>query len=171
MVFTNFLKYGPSYGPLEIYNLHIDGDGKIDLPTSSHFARIVKALSPKSYKNILEDILYKRTEFGNNAEMKHKRLVKREALALFGNLYKDHTLQKCGLFIDKVLPYLCASPLRLYGNDHIISIKCPLTHYNKKFDDVIQKIPFWKKEGGSWTINKKSEWYIELQGKLHTMAF
>lgn len=105
----------------------------------------------------------KKTEFGNNTEIKHEQLVQRDALLFFKDQYKDHNLETCGLFIDEELPYLCASPLRLYGNDHIISIKCPLKQYEKLFDEVIDQIPFWKKEGGAMLIDRKSDWYIELQ--------
>lgn len=53
------------------------------------------------------------------------------------------------------------------GRDHILIIKYPLNQYGKRFDDAIMEIPFWKKEGKLWELNKNSEWYIELQGDLH----
>lgn len=67
----------------------------------------------------------------------------------------------------------CKSEFYLYfavetvRNDHILSIKCPLKQYNKKFEDVIGKLSFWKKEDGNMAINKKSDWFLELQGELH----
>lgn len=114
--------------------------------------------------------MYKKSEFGNTAEIKHQRLVERDARKLFENLFDDHNLEEPGLFIDADLNFLCASPMRLYGKNHIVTIKCPQKQYNKKFEKVIGKLPFWKKEGGSMTINKKSNWFIELQSELHITA-
>lgn len=135
-----------------------------------HFYRIVNAIKRDSYTNILEEIMYKRSEFGNNAQIKHQRLVERDALAVFENLYPDEDLKECGLFIDKELSFICASPFRLYGNDHILNIKCPVKEYNKKFEEAIPKIKFFKTKGKNSnrdvTINEKSDWFIELQGEM-----
>lgn len=111
--------------------------------------------------------MYKRTEFGNNAANKHQRLVQRDALKVFENLFDDHAVEDRGIFIDQKLYFLCASPFKLYGRNHILSIKCPLKLYGKKFDAVIDKIPFWKKENRCMNLNKENEWFIELQGELH----
>lgn len=133
---------------------------------STFFARIIKAQQKKSYTGILEELLYKRSEFGNSAPIKHQRLVERDALRKFEELFDDYPLQDCGLFVDPDLYFLCANPTKLYGND-IVNIKCPLKQYGKTFDDAIRQIPFWKKKNGSWELNKQHEWYIELQGDLH----
>lgn len=111
--------------------------------------------------------MYTRSEFGNNAQIKHERLVQRDALAVFENLFQGETLRECGLFIHKKLPFLCASPFRLCGNNHILSIKCPLKEYSKKFENAIEKINFFKKEDGHHIINEKNDWFIELQGDMH----
>lgn len=114
-------------------------------------------------------MLYKRSEFGNSAQIKHQRLVERDALDIFASLFNDHTIEECGIYIDRELYYICASPsaaqLKLYGRDHILNIKCPLKQYRKKFDKVIHELKFWNKGAGS--INEKHEWYIELQSELH----
>lgn len=110
--------------------------------------------------------MYKRSDFGNGAEIKHQRLVERDALKMFGSIF-DGRLKRCGIFIDKKICFICASPLRLYGNHHVLNIKCPIKEYNKKFDAVIHKIPFWKNEDGYMNIVKDSHWYIELQADIH----
>lgn len=143
-----------------------------DMLPSPFFSRIIKVKQPKAYKNILMELMYKRSEFGNSAPIKHQRLVERDALKIFKNLFKDHTVEDCGLVIDSKLYFICASPFKLYGNDHILSIKCPLkiygkTLYGKKFDDVIHQIPFWKKDGKCMNLNTENEWFIELQSELH----
>lgn len=134
---------------------------------STFFARIVKTQQRKSYTGILNELMYKRSEFGNGAAIKHQRLVERDALNTFAELFDEHALRDCGLFIDPELYFLCANPTNLYGRNHILIIKCPLKQYGKRFDDAIKELPFWKKEGKLWELNKKSEWYIELQSDLH----
>lgn len=111
--------------------------------------------------------MYKRSEFGNNAANKHQRLAQRDALKVFENLFDDHPVEDRGIFIDKKFYFLCASPFKLYGRDHILSVKCPLKLYGKQFDAVIDKIPFWKRENGYLNLNKDNEWFIELQSELH----
>lgn len=138
-----------------------------DLLPASHFYKIVNANKPDSYTNILQEIMYNRSEFGNNAQIKHQRLVERDALAVFQDLFPHEDLKDCGLFIDKKFSFLCASPFKLYGKDHILNIKCPVKEYNKKFEQMIPKIKFFKTNGTDVTINEKSDWFIELQGEMH----
>lgn len=109
--------------------------------------------------------MYTQSQLGNNAQNKHERVQQLEALKTFERLYSKHAIQECGLFIDEELPYLGASPFKLYGNDYILSIKCPLKAYKKSIDDP--EIKFWKIESGKRTVNKKSHWYLELQAELH----
>lgn len=138
-----------------------------DLLPSSFFYRIVNSQNRKSYKNILEEIMYKKSEFGNSAEIKHQRLTQRDALRMFESLFTEHKLKDCGLFIDKYTSFLCASPLKLYGRNHILMVKCPLKQYKKQFENAIGSLPFWKEENGCMTLNKESDWFIELQSELH----
>lgn len=137
-----------------------------DLLPSSHFFRIINATKRESYTNILKEIMYNRSEFGNNAQIKHQRLVERDALAAFEDLFPDQEIKECGLFIDKKVPFLCASPFRLCGKSHILIIKCPVKGYTKPFEQVVPSIKFFEKKRNDVTINKKSDWFIEVQGDL-----
>lgn len=110
--------------------------------------------------------MYNRSEFGNNAQIKHQRLVQRDALAAFESEFPDEEVKECGIFIDKEISFLCASPFRLCGNNHILSIKCPVKEYRKEFQRAIPNIKFFQTKKNDVTINKKSEWYIELQGDM-----
>lgn len=134
---------------------------------SMHFGRIVNVKSPKSYKNLLDDIMYVQKEFGSTAEMRHQNLYEPTALGVFSSVHKDHDLTECGLFIDSELCFLCTSPLRLYGTDSVVIVKCPVKAYNKSFKEAIEKrlISYWDKK--SFTVNKKCNWFIECQGQLH----
>lgn len=99
--------------------------------------------------------MYKRSEFGKSSQIRHQQLVERDALNLLKNLddFKDVVIQECGLFIDKA--FLCSSPFRLCGTSHVLTIKCPVKEYNKVFEDVMNKISFFKKKDDHFIINKK----------------
>lgn len=109
--------------------------------------------------------MYAQKLLGNNAQNKHQRVQELEALMKFKRLYAKTSIDECGLFIDDELPFLGASPFRLFGADCILSIKCPLSEYKKEIDEA--KIQLWKQVSGQRTLNRKSAWYIEIQGELH----
>lgn len=67
----------------------------------SYFGRIVNSRGPKSYKNLLYEMLYSDNENGNSAELRHQRLYESEALRMFSLAHKDFELEKTGIFIDK----------------------------------------------------------------------
>lgn len=109
--------------------------------------------------------MYKWSEFGNSAENKHQRNQQVKALAAFESVCCEFPIQDCGIFIDSELCFLGASPFKLYG-DSILTIKCPLKEFGSNINEVIEKLPLWKKQNGNLIINKKSPWFIELQGEL-----
>lgn len=112
-----------------------------------------------------DEVMYTQKQLGNNAENKHQRVQEHEALKTFESIFSEFNLQECGLFIDEELPFLGSSPFRLYGDNYIVSIKCPLKAYKQSIDAA--RMQFWKKKSGERTINKKSAWYFEVQGDLH----
>lgn len=72
----------------------------------SYFGRVINAKGPKSYKNLVDEILYSEKEFGNVAELRQQRLYECEALRMFSLIHKDYELEKTGLFIDCELGFL-----------------------------------------------------------------
>lgn len=140
------------------------------LINNTYFARIVNAVSPKSYKNLLKEMLYSPAEFAKSAAVRYQLMYEKDALKYFSSNYRDHELQKTGIFIDKDKSYLGASPLRLYGREAIVMVKCPDKAYKMNFEEAISKnlLPYWKKKKGEdVSINLKGSWYIEIQGTLH----
>lgn len=146
---------------------------KQDLLTSSYFSRILHARSRKSYKKIVEDILYHNTLYSNTADQNHQRLYEIEALETFSRVFDNELIDRCGIFIDDKYSFFGASPFRLFGQDGIVVIKCPLDAFkkSKSINDAIEKnlIPFWSKAKKSVviTVNKDSHWYMQIQGQLH----
>ena len=139
-----------------------------NLLTPSYFGRILNVNSRKSYTKIVEEIIYKNEKFANTADTRHQKMFELEGLQVFYDLYGLESVTECGIFIDTEFAFLGASPFRLYGDDSIITIKCPKVAYRKSVEETISKklIPFWKISKTDRKINKKSHWYIEIQGQL-----
>lgn len=65
--------------------------------------------------------------------------------------------------------------MRIYGDNGIVVVKCPKKEFGKSMKDAIKTISFWTGNHSNRSINKKSHWFFEVQGKLHitkrTMAY
>lgn len=152
-------------------------DMQTKLLTSWYFSRIINSRGPESYATILDEILYKKTAFSNTAELRHQRIYEKKALQGFIDEHGSNYLSECGLFIDAEHCFLATTPFRLFGENGIVFIKCPLEAFKLKIQEAIDEklIPMWKSVRGVVTVNKSSAWYIELQAELHisckTFAF
>lgn len=138
--------------------------------TSYYFSRIVKSRSPSSYTKLLDDIVYKQIVLNSNTgEISHQHIYEKEALRCFILVHGNNYLSECGIFIDEEHCFLGASPFRLYGENGILYVKCPLKAFKKTIHEAIatKSLNFWVVKSGVETVNKNSEWYIEIQGELH----
>lgn len=81
-------------------------DYRKKLINCTYFGRIVCARGPKSYANILEEMLYAPIDSGKTAQACHQRLYEKNALKMFSQVHSKYELQQTGLFIDKELGYL-----------------------------------------------------------------
>lgn len=65
--------------------------------------------------------------------------------------------------------------MRIYGDNGIVVVKCPKKEFGKSMKDAIKTISFWTGNHSNRSINNKSHWFFEVQGKLHitkrTMAY
>lgn len=136
---------------------------------SWYYSRIVNARGPDSYVGIVEDILYKKTAFSNSAELRHQRIYENKALRRFTDTHGSSYISECGLLIDIEHCFLATSPFRLFGDNGIVFIKCPVKAFKLTVQEAIDRkmIPFYKYVQGVMTVNKSSAWYIELQAELH----
>ncbi|XP_041971818.1 uncharacterized protein LOC121727854 isoform X2 [Aricia agestis] len=74
-------------------------------------------------------------------------------------------VHKCGLFIDEDFFFLGASPDGVF-EEGLVEIKCPISAFGMNAEDAIKakKIKFWLPNG---TINRRHDWYFQIQGQLH----
>lgn len=83
------------------------------------------------------------------------------------------SVERSGLFIDHELPFLAATPDGLIGEDGIVEVKCPSTGSNMTPDQLIADKKgvvgsFWKQsKTGTQNINKRHQYYFQIQGQLH----
>lgn len=138
------------------------------LLTASNFGKIIKRRQDTSCANTVKALLYK-TDIGHVTSVKHGREHEKIALAQLA-FEQDIDINPCGLFIDKNIPYLGATPDGISGEDMIIEIKCPISAHSIGIAESInkKKITFWKKnKTGVLEVNKAHDWFYQVQGQLH----
>lgn len=136
--------------------------------TASNFGIVVKRRENSSKAKLVENILYK-SNLGNIAAIAHG--VENEQLALKQLALQEKVIiEPCGLYVDHEYPYVGASPDGLIGHDTIVEVKCPIVAFKNGLDTAIiqNKIQIWKYDKKKHLIlNKRSNWYFQIQGQLH----
>nr|XP_042913257.1 uncharacterized protein LOC122273253 [Parasteatoda tepidariorum] len=135
--------------------------------TASNFGVVCNKLPTTKCDTIIKKLLY----FDLSTEaMRYGKRHEVDAINALQNL--NHNVSPCGLFIDKDLPFLAASPDGLVGNDGIIEVKCPAKCYDITPDEGIlsRKVTFWKVDKTKKNIlgiNTNHIFYYQVQGQLH----
>lgn len=80
--------------------------------TASNFGRVCKMRTNTSCKNTVHDILYGNVE---TRAMEYGKFTEEIALKKLAKTL-NKTIKKCGLFIDKTIPYLAATPGKTLSN-------------------------------------------------------
>lgn len=137
------------------------------LLTASNFSKVVNKRQNSSVKNLVKNLIYPKN-LSHVPSLKHGIEHEATATEQLASQLKIQ-IEPCGLFIDKNLPFLGATPDGIVGEDTIIEIKCPITAFKTSLDESIdkKKVNFWKKTKNGLIINKKHPWYIQVQGQLH----
>lgn len=136
--------------------------------TASNFRRVIKRREDISCANLVKDILCK-DSLSHVTSIKHGTDNEKKAIELL-KLQKNVDIKPCGLFIDKEIPFLGATPDGIVGEDMIVEIKCPITAFKVGIDEAIKsgKLTFYKiNKNFILEINKNHNWYYQVQGQLH----
>lgn len=135
--------------------------------TASNFGKIIKMRQTTGCQSFVQNHLFggvttTAMEYGKSNE----ETALREVESIL-NL----KITKCGLFVDRENPYLGATPDGLIDSDGIVEVKCPSSAENLTPEEAIKskKITFWmlNKSGEINGINKKHNWYFQVQGQLN----
>lgn len=135
--------------------------------TASNFGKIIKMRQTTGCQNFVKNHL-----FGGvtTAAMEYGKSNEETAINEFKKIL-NVDIKKCGIFVDKEYPYLGATPDGIINSDGIVEVKCPASAENLTPDEGIlqKKITFWtlKKSGEIGDINKKHNWYFQVQGQLN----
>lgn len=137
------------------------------LLTASNFGRVIKRRPDVSCGNLVKDLLYKDC-ISHVKSIKHG--LENEKIAI-EQLSRQNgvEIEPCGLFIDDKLPYLGASPDGIC-KDMTVEIKCPISAFKMNFEEAVRKkkLPFYKlNKNDKIIINKKHNWFFQIQGQLH----
>lgn len=136
--------------------------------TASNFGIVIKRRENSSKAKLVENILYK-SNLGNIAAIAHG--VENEQLALKQLALQEKVIiEPCGLYVDHEYPYVGATPDGLIGHDTIVEVKCPIVAFKNGLENAIaqNKIQIWKYDNKhDLILNKRSNWYYQIQGQLH----
>lgn len=138
--------------------------------TSSNFGQICRRKTAP-WGNIVKNILYK------SQNLKTKALI--YGIANEQNA-KNHLetelgvkIDSCGFFIDGKNMFLGSSPDGLVGSDCLVEIKCPYSAQGEDIDACIKnrkiKCFNYDKKSGQISLNKKHNYFYQIQGQLNIL--
>lgn len=140
-----------------------------NLITASNFGPVCKRKTTLGTAPLVRNILYKKN-LAHIGSIAHGIEHEQQALQQLQQ-QENVTILPCGLFIDKIYPFIGATPDGLIGEDTVVEIKCPLTASKKGLSAAIteQKIQIIKynKKTKTTSINENCNWYYQIQGQLH----
>lgn len=142
-------------------------DRRRKMLTASNFGKIIKMRQTTTCQSFVQNHLFggvttTAMEYGKSNEETALRVLER---------ILNVQITKCGIFVDSENPFLGATPDGLIGNDGIVEVKCPSSaeHLTPEEGIIQKKITFWmlNKSGEISGINKKHNWYFQVQGQLN----
>ncbi|XP_041988658.1 uncharacterized protein LOC121740029 [Aricia agestis] len=148
----------------DVYNTH-----RCNRLTASQFGMICKRKSTTPCHNHVKTILYKNNILTN--DMSYGQRNESVARTLFTEKMKKN-VRPAGLFIDKEFGFLGASPDGVIEEEKsILEIKCfpSLARNNQDMNAAAKdrkNFPLYIDNNGSLQINKKHNYYYQIQGQL-----
>lgn len=143
---------------------------KRDRLTASHFGRVCKRQKKTLTGNIVKDVMYPK-DISKIPAIKYGIEHEPEAIEKLSQKIGEEILP-CGLFIDKDLPYLGASPDGLIGNDKIVEVKCLLSIEGMELKDVWNDKKYTAvrnifDKNSLDQMNTSHKYFYQVQGQLH----
>lgn len=135
--------------------------------TASNFGTVCNMKASTSCRNVVYNILYK-----PNIDNEYTRHGLEHEPVAKNKLYTKHGIKAndSGLYVDKELPFLAASPDGLIGNDSILEVKCPFkANMFSTPHEAIRNgtLLFCHIKGNRIKLKENSKFYYQIQGQLH----
>ncbi|XP_076545845.1 uncharacterized protein LOC117609781 [Osmia lignaria lignaria] len=140
---------------------------KEEMLTASNFGAVCRMRQTTSCAAMVKNILY--PPFVDTAAMKYGRDKEHIARKDVANAMKTR-IRTCGLFIDRDIPYLGASPDGLIDDDGLLELKCPQSAENLTATDAIETIRHLRNifdKRDIQEMNRKHQYFYQVQGQLH----
>lgn len=138
--------------------------------TASNFGKVCRMKPTTSCKNNVKSIIYS-SDILQVPALEHGRKCEALAIKQLENQEGVHIIRS-GLFIDKQYPFIGATPDGLIGSNTIVEIKCPASAYGKDLRETMKEgklkyLRFSDDKFNSVVLNKKHEYFYQVQGQLH----
>lgn len=146
---------------------------RLSASVKAHKIKTYKTWTEVGLKNLAINIC-KEVKLGKQGNINVSYGQRTEAIALetYKNEYKKIIL-KCGLVIDSLRPWLCASPDGIILNSNgtiekVLEIKCPITVKNKPIvegNNINLKYLYW--DNNKLALKMSSIYYTQCQILMH----
>ncbi|XP_063226423.1 uncharacterized protein LOC134533104 [Bacillus rossius redtenbacheri] len=135
--------------------------------TASNFGKVCRRRASTSCANLVRSIVYT-SDILNVPAIYHGK--KFEVMAI-EQLEKQEGIKvgKSGLFIDKELPFLGATPDGVIGEKGLAEVKCPSSAIGKDVTAAVKQgnIRYLSFEGDELKLKKTHSYFYQVQGQLH----
>nr|CAD7196810.1 unnamed protein product [Timema douglasi] len=135
--------------------------------TASRFGTVCKRRPHTGCEKLVQEMLYSKGLSTTSMEygVKYEERALQEVEAA-----KGLKVNNCGLFVDESLPFLGATPDGILNDGQgIVEVKCPPSIASMHPTEAIHlgKFAALKKDNGMIVMNKKHDYYYQVQGQLH----
>ncbi|XP_054257775.1 uncharacterized protein LOC128982793 [Macrosteles quadrilineatus] len=135
--------------------------------TASNFGLICKRRSKSLWAPVVKQLLYNKI---STDAMMYGELNESAAIQCFEDKLNTKVLP-CGLFVDKAIDFLAASPDGVVGEEDIVEVKCPKSAELLTIPEAVKQIKSFClapcKSSNDIKLKRNHNYYYQVQGQLH----
>ena len=148
--------------------------------TSSLFGRVAKRKKFDPVDTMLKFVQNHMNPYrylGGIEQLEYGKLLESDAVKKYQKERPHIIVKETGLWTNGAFPYLGGSPDGLVfdketNQDGLLEIKCPVRGKSASFEEMASQKGFYMlkdKETGKYNLDKKSEYYFQIQGCLNIL--
>lgn len=144
--------------------------------TSSGFGRIAKRKKidpPESMLKFMQKNLNPVKYQGDIESLHYGRLLESNGVKRYQSANPESQVKETGIWVNSQFPWMGGSPDgivfdRIKDEEGLLEVKCPLRGKGSDFASVVDQKGFYmlKDKDGKYTLDKKNEYYYQIQGCL-----